>query len=319
VTSAGAVVEVGVDLGGTATRVVVRHDDVTVGHTTVTTSDLGKGSPDQRARSLWSVIKDIVSTDMDLSSIGIAASGPIDVRTGIIENADTLEWFSGFNLVGLMAALSGVPVLIENDAVAAAIGEYQHGAGRDAERLLLVTLGTGIGVALLEHGQPFRQFNGQHPDSGHIPVFGDNVICYCGLTGCWEQSASRLALERALSPLHSGEVSPTELISLISAKARGGDEMATEAFVEYGRKVGRGIALLHTVYGPSVTVIGGTVANTFDLFSSGMNQSLTRADGFYLPVDIVRAELGPEAGAIGAAALAKDRSSEKPSVLRKAT
>jgi len=145
------------------------------------------------------------------------------------------------------------------------------------------------------------------------------VICYCGLTGCWEQSASRLALERALSPLHSGEVSPTELISLISAKARGGDEMATEAFVEYGRKVGRGIALLHTVYGPSVTVIGGTVANTFDLFSSGMNQSLTRADGFYLPVDIVRAELGPEAGAIGAAALAKDRSSEKPSVLRKAT
>jgi glucokinase len=311
VISADGIVEVGVDLGATATRVVVRQADVTVGHTTVTTSDLGKGSPDERVQSLWSVIKDLVPADVEVSSIGVAASGPIDFRTGLIENADTLEWFSGFDLIAFMESLSGVPVFIENDAVAAAIGEYQHGAGRGAERLLLVTLGTGIGVAMLEKGQPFRQFNGQHPDSGHIPVFGDQVICYCGLTGCWEQSASRLALERALRPLHSGHVDPRELVKQVAAEARNGNAIAMDAFVEYGRRVGRGIALLHTVYGPSVTVIGGTVANTLDLFSSGLDQSLERADGFYLPVGIVRAELGPEAGAIGAAALAKDRSSTK--------
>jgi len=310
-----SLVEVGVDLGGTASRVVVRRADATVGEATVTTSDLGGDSPEQTVLNLWTVIERVVPTDFKVSSIGIAASGPMDLRTGVINNADTLRWFSGFDIVGLMQGLSEVPVIVENDAMAAAIGEYHHGAGRGAERLLLVTLGTGIGVALLENGQPFRQVNGQHPDSGHIPIFGDKTICYCGLTGCWEQSASRLALERALSPLHNGFLNPVELINLISTQARSGDARAKEAFVEYGRKVGRGIGLFHTVYGPSVTVIGGTVVNNFDLFTLGINQSLARADGFYLPVRIVRAELGPQAGAIGAAALAKARFGVNPAAL----
>jgi len=303
-------VEVGVDLGGTATRIVVRQADATVGEATSTTSDFGKVSPDETVRSLWAAIKDIIPAGAKVSSIGIAASGPIDLRTGVINNDDTLKWFSGFDIVGLLERSSGVPVFVENDAVAAAIGEYHFGAGRGAERLLLVTLGTGIGGALLENGQPFREVDGQHPESGHIPIFGDEITCYCGLTGCWEQSASRLALERSLAPLNVGHVSPVELITLVAAQARGGDANAKGAFVEYGRKVGRGIAALHTLYGPSVTVVGGTVAKDLDLFSSGISHSLTRADGFFRQVPIVPAELGPEAGAVGAAVLAKARVSE---------
>jgi glucokinase len=287
--------------------VVVRQADTTIGQATVTTSDLGKGSPLERVQSLWTVITRVIPPHVELASIGMAASGPVDLNTGIVNNPDTLKWFSGFDLVGHMEELSRVSVFIENDAAAAAIGEHRHGAGRGAERLLLVTLGTGVGVALLENGQPFRQVNGQHPDSGHLPVFGDQVTCYCGLTGCWEQSASRLALEHDLRPLHGGHTSPGELIDLFSNRARSGDAIAKEAFVEYGRKVGRGVAALHTVYGPSVTVIGGTIARHLDLFSEGIHQSLTRADGYFLPVQIVQAELGPDAGAIGAAALAKER------------
>jgi glucokinase len=290
----------------------VRHGDVTVATAIVTTSDLGEGSPQQRVLNLWTVIADAVPAGMHVASVGIAASGPIDLRSGVINNADTLKWFSGFDIIGLMGAISKVPVIVENDAMAAALGEYHHGAGQHAERLLLVTLGTGIGVALLQNGEPFRQVDGQHPDSGHIPLFGGLVTCYCGLTGCWEQSASRVALERALEPLHNGTASPVELINAVSARARHGDTTAKEAFVEYGRKVGRGLALLHTVYGPSVTVIGGTVATNLDLFRSGVNESLTRAEGFFLPVPIIPAELGPEAGAIGAAALAKLRFGGEP-------
>jgi glucokinase len=304
-------VEVGVDLGGTATRVVVRHGDITVGQATVTTSDLGKGSPPQRVLNLWAVITNIVPVGYRVASIGIAASGPIDLRTGVINNADTLNWFSGFDLIGPMSELSEASVVVENDAVAAALGEYYHGAGQFAERLLLVTLGTGIGVALLENGEPFRQVDGQHPDSGHIPLTGDVGVCYCGLQGCWEPSASRLALERELEPLQTDAASPVELINTASARARLGDAEAAEVFVEHGRKVGRGLALLHTVYGPSVTVIGGTVASYLDLFSSGVDESLNRAEGFFLPVPVVPAELGPEAGAIGAAALARRKFGEK--------
>lgn len=306
-TTDSRLVEVGVDLGGTATRVVVRDGDVTIGRATVTTSALGEGPPSQRVESLWTVITDVVPTGYRIASIGIAASGPIDLRSGVINNPDTLGWFSGFDLSGLMSKLSGVPVVVENDAVAAALGEYHYGAGQGDERLLLVTLGTGIGVALLEHGEPFRLGDGQHPDAGHIPVTGHSEICYCGLTGCWEQSASRLALERALEPLRKGTVSPVELLNKASTQARLGDTKTKEAFVEYGREVGRGLALLHAVFGPSITVIGGTVADYLDLFEPGVNKSLTRAEGYAFPVPIVRAELGSEAGAIGAAALARSR------------
>jgi glucokinase len=297
-------VYVGLDLGGTATRVVVRHGDLTVATATFTTSDFGTGSPTDRVQKLWAVVSNEIPTGRTVASIGIAASGPMDIRTGIIDNEDTLPWFSGFDIVTLMAQTSKVPVALENDAVAAALGEYHHGAGKDAERLLLVTLGTGVGVALLENGHPFRQADGQHPESGHIPVTGDEQICYCGLRGCWEQSASRLALERLLQPLHYEGAPSTSLVNDVAIQASRGDEKASEAFADYGRKVGRGIGLLHSVLGPSVTVIAGSVAEHFELFSQGMNDSLERSQGFRVSVPIVRAALGPEAGAIGAAALA---------------
>jgi glucokinase len=201
--------------------------------------------------------------------------------------------------------------------VAAALGEYRYGAGQGAERLLLVTLGTGIGVALLEHGEPFRLGDGQHPDAGHIPVTGYSEICYCGLTGCWEQSASRLALERALEPLLEGTASPVELLTTAATRARLGDTKAKEAFIAYGREVGRGLALFHAVFGPSITVIGGTVADYLDLFEPGVNESLTRAAGYAFPVPIVRAELGSEAGAIGAAILARSEFGRERAMNRK--
>jgi glucokinase len=304
-TNSDSLVEVGIDFGGTATRVVVRRGDSTVGEATVTTSEFGEGLPAERVRNLWAVVERVVPKDVTISSVGVAASGPIDLRSGVINNEDTLKWFSGFSIVDHLKRLVNVPVAIENDAMAAAIGEYHYGAGRGAERLLLLTLGTGIGVALLEKGFPFRQVDGQHPEAGHIPIFDNAIACYCGLTGCWEQSASRLALERELASHYVDVVTPIEVMKLALAHARSGDRTIQEIFTEYGRKLGRGIAVLHTVYGPSVTVIGGSVANNLDLFRLGIDESLAQASGFYLPVAIVRAELGAEAGAIGAAALAK--------------
>lgn len=316
-TTESSLVNVGVDLGGTATRVVVRSGINTVGRAIVATASLGEGPPARRARRLWDLIAATLLPATRIASIGIAASGPIDLRSGVINNPDTLPWFSGFDLIGLMSTLADAPVTVENDAVAAAIGEYFFGAGRAAERLLLVTLGTGIGVSLLEEGRPFRLIDGQHPDAGHIPITGDELTCYCGFTGCWEQSASRLALERALEPFRNEE-STTELVEAAAAQARKGDGKATEIFIEYGRKVGRGLALLHAVFGPSVTAIGGTVGDYLDLFGPGVNKSLVRAAGFAFPVPIVRAELGPEAGAIGASALSRSGFGDTSSAIQSA-
>ena len=110
----------------------------------------------------------------------------------------------------------------------AAIGEHAYGAGRGSTGLLVITLGTGVGVAALIHGRPVRGADGCHPEAGHITVSGPPAPCYCGLPTCWEQLASRTALHQ----LAAGEINE------LAGKARGGDPAASQVFDTYGERVG---------------------------------------------------------------------------------
>ncbi len=224
-------VSVGVDLGGTDTRVVALDLDGTVRRDTTlpTPHDL---PPSQAVAVLADVIADSLRSPpghpgLRVVGVGIGASGPIDPH-GVIRNPDTLPAFSGAPLTHLVAEQLGVPCVIDNDAVTAAIGEHRHGAGRGSAALLTVTLGTGIGVGLLLAGAPVRAADGSHPEAGHLTIGEPAPACYCGLLHCWEQAASRTALER----LTSGQTTD------IAARAQAGDTSSQDLFRRYGALVG---------------------------------------------------------------------------------
>lgn len=291
---------VGVDLGGTGTRAISVVNGAVVAAKDVSTEVLGAGTVSERVSRLAGLIRDVVPDGTQLAAVGIGASGPVDVAAGVIHNSATLPWFTGFDIVDQLRAALDVPVGIDNDAVAAAFGEFSTGAGVGVDRLLVVTLGTGVGVSMLVDGQPLRGLNAAHPEGGPIPIRSDSYRCYCGLTGCWEQHASRTALQRALSVAMDGAETSRELIPNAMRIAET-DDRVRQAFSAYGAAVGRGLASLHTVYQPRVTIIGGSAAVCFPLIEKYIVATLSRSHDFHVETELRTAQLGDTAGAIGAA------------------
>jgi len=298
----------GIDFGGTATRLVIYEADRVIASRTFSTATLGAGSMDTRVDSVVAAILGLIPADCVLTAIGIGASGPVDVAAGIIRNPHTLPSFSGIDLVVELKRRLGVPIVLENDAVAAAIAEHRLGAGMGVERLLVVTIGTGIGVAFIEAGRALRGPNGSHPEAGHIPIPHPLPSaagqCYCGANACWEQSASRQALQKMLSPLFPTASDDGDILSL--AGGAQGREDVLAALDSYGAALGQGIAILHTVFMPEATVLAGSGAKHLDLYRRGLSRVLQRSPGFAVDAKLHVAALGNSAGAIGAALLAQD-------------
>jgi glucokinase len=295
-----SICRVGVDIGGTGTRAIAVVADEIVSAKDMPTAQLGSGSIPQRLDHLAELIGDVVPEGAEMAAVGIGASGPVDIAKGVINNSATLPWFTGFPIVEGLEDRLHVPVGIDNDAVAAAFGEYSMGAGERADRLLMLTLGTGVGVSMLVAGKPFRGANGAHPESGHIPISSDPERCYCGLTGCFEQSASRTTLQKRLSEALAGRGIDRNLIAAAMQEASA-NRRVRAVFDQYAAAVGRGLASLHTVYQPTVTVIGGSAAVCFPLIEEGIHRALERSTDFMVDVSVRAATLGDNAGAIGGA------------------
>src|SRR5580704_12401973 len=285
-------VTVGVDLGGTGTRIVaLGTDGVVLRHITRPTAT---GIPAAQAIADLADALITATAGLEIRGIGIGATGPVDAQ-GVIRNPETLPAFSNVEIASILRDHLGAPCVIDNDAVTAAIGEHAYGAGRGSAGLLVITLGTGVGVAALIRGRPVRGADGCHPEAGHIAVSGPPAPCYCGLPTCWEQLASRTALEH----LAAGEIDE------LAAKARGGDTAASQVFDTYGERVGVGLATLLTIFRPDRVIIGGSAAQCADLFENGLHRSLNRAARYTCAPALATAELGNLAGAVGAAVIAR--------------
>src|SRR5580693_1599738 len=287
-----AVVTVGVDLGGTGTRIAtLGNDGVVLRHITMPTAT---GIPVAQAIADLADMIVTATAGLEIGGIGIGATGPVDAQ-GVIRNPETLPAFSNVEIASILSDRLGAPCVIDNDAVTAAIGEHAYGAGRDSTGLLVITLGTGVGVAALIRGRPVRGADGCHPEAGHIAVSGPPASCYCGLPTCWEQLASRTALHQlAVGEIHE-----------LAGKARGGDTAASQVFDTYGERVGAGLTTLLTIFRPDRVIIGGSAAQYADLFEHGLHQSLNRAAMYTRTPALVTAELGNLAGAIGAAVIGR--------------
>jgi glucokinase len=278
---------IGVDLGGTGTRVVCTDAEGTLRaeRSLPTETESNSAIP-----NLTAAISEIV--DGPLGGIGIGASGPID-GSGIIRNPATLPAYTGLNVCEPLREQFGVPVHIDNDAVTAAYAEVRIGAGRGARAVLTVTLGTGVGVAMLTDGVPHRTGAGVHPEAGHLWVPGD-AQCYCGRTSCWEQQASRAALQRATAAQGLG-------LDEAFALAQQGDGIALELFASFGQAVAHGLADLLTAFGPDRVVLGGGAARFLKAYSQALETTLYSIRGCYQQPPLVTAKLGDLAGASGAA------------------
>lgn len=310
-TSDAISLQAGIDIGGTGTRVMMLAGQREIASETVPTAWFATLPAWQRAGALADKVRQLLPAGQRLASLGIGASGPVNMRSEIIENEDTLACFSGFPLVQQLRDLLKVPVAIDNDAVAAALGEFHFGAGRGSQRMLMVTLGTGIGVALLEGGSPFRNSDGSHPEAGHIPVSDDPVVCYCGLQGCWEMLASRGWLQQTLTAAIPGLRWDGSLSDRLGALARENTRVSGILY-QYGQIVGRGLNTLLALYGPDVTVLSGSAAALLPHFQGGMDKALSRASGYAVNKHIIQSSLGDAAGALGAAILPTLRGTRQP-------
>jgi glucokinase len=213
-----------------------------------------------------------------------------------------------------------LPVIVENDANAAAWGEFRFGAGAGARDVVAVTIGTGIGGGLILDGELYRGAFGIAGEPGHMRVVPGGRLCGCGNHGCWEQYCSGTALVRAAQEIATqrpqdgqrlrqiaGDLDAIDGPAVMSA-AQEGDPAAVDCFQEVGRWLGQGLADLAAILDPSRFVVGGGVADAGDLLLGPARDtfsSVLSGRGHRPAADIVGARLGSEAGLIGAADLAR--------------
>jgi glucokinase len=245
--------------------------------------------------------------------VSVVVPGTVQVENGVVMKAPNVPCLDGFRLAAALESELEWPAVLENDANAAAVGEMWKGAGRNRKTIIMVTLGTGVGGGIILDGKLWRGIDGSAGEIGHIGVepFG-GVACMCGSRGCLEVYASATAIVRMTrearpryphSPLHTAE----ELTAAeVYKSGLEGDELALEVFRRMGISLGVGLASLINVFNPEMIVIGGGVADGWDLFIPHVNEQIAER-AFPIPArraEIVRAERGDDAGLLGAAHIA---------------
>ncbi len=256
----------------------------------------------------------------EIYAVGIGAAGFVDSARSSVLFAPHLSWRNE-PLREVMSQRLRVPVVVENDANAAAWAEWRFGAGRGEGHLVCVTLGTGIGGGVLVDGALQRGRYGVAGEFGHMQVAPGGHRCECGNRGCWEQYASGNALVRegrelalAKSPMAHGLLRRVEgdmsrlTGPLVTEVAAAGDQAAVELLADVGDWLGIGLANIAAALDPGIFVIGGGVSDAGELLLGPARESFRRkltGRGFRPEARIVRAELGNDAGLIGSADLAR--------------
>jgi glucokinase len=252
--------------------------------------------------------------------IGIGLPGIMDSETGVVFWSPNFPAWKDVAVPPVVGTPLELPTYILNDARCAALGELQFGAGRGARHMVMITLGTGIGGAFVVDGRLLLGPNGSIGEVGHMTIDPSGPRCGCGCFGCWEQWCARDAIvERALRRVQRGRATlllervaePGAITPhLIAAAAQEGDVLAREVIEETAFYVGVGVANLINMLNPEVFVIGGGIAQAGEVLFEPVRRTV-RARAVALQqrtARIVPAELGENAGVMGAVVLALQRS-----------
>ena len=242
-----------------------------------------------------------VAAGRPLSGVGVSAAGLVDRAGERVRFAAHLPWRDA-PVRDRLAERMGVPVVLDNDANCAAHAELVAGALRGVSSALLITVGTGIGGAIVLDGRVVRGANGMAGEFGHVQVVPNGLVCECGLRGCWEQYCSGRALERVMRVALGSHLDGPE----VAALARDGHPVARQAFATVGTWLGVGIAGLVSALDPETVVVGGGVSAVGDPLLEPARHALLsslQATTYREIPPLVPTRFGPEAGAVGAALL----------------
>jgi glucokinase len=306
---------IGVDVGGT--KIVGLLVDVDAGRI-LDRRLVETPADDEEAttRAIVVVARELSASREGVRALGVGSAGLVD-RDGVMRYAPNLAWRE-FPLRERVGAAVGLPTLVENDANAAAWGEYRFGAGRGSSDMLLVTVGTGIGGGIVIEGKLFRGAHGFAAEIGHIIVEPGGPRCGCGNLGCWEQVASGKAIgrlgreaaakhpESQLADLAGGDPQKVTGVEVTKAAIQG-DRIAVRILAEVGRRLGEGIAGLVNVLDPEVVVVGGGAIEAGELLLRPARDAFVasvEAPEERPEVPVVAAALANDAGAVGVADLA---------------
>jgi glucokinase len=308
---------IGVDIGGTkvAAGVVDEHGKILAR----VRRDTPSQDPEKTEEVIAACIRELTQ-DYPVEAVGLGAPGFVDEARSTVLFAPNLAWRNA-PVRAEIEQRTGLPVVLENDANAAAWGETRFGAGHGQRFTVTLTIGTGLGGGIVLGGELLRGAFGLAAEVGHLILVPDGRRCGCGLKGCWEQYASGRALVReAQERANRSPEDAAQLLKLgdgraesitgqqITHAARQGDPVAIDSFQSVGAWLGEGMADLAAIVDPRVFILGGGVSEAGELVAAPAREAfeahLTARS--HRPIAEVRvAELGPDAGLIGVADLAR--------------
>ncbi len=277
--------------------------------------------PHEIVRTIGGLV-DKLRGDVEVEAVGVSAAGFVDKARATVLFAPNLAWRDE-PLKDLLEKETGLPVVVENDANAAAWGEFVVGAGADIDDLLMLTIGTGVGGGVVLDGDLMRGGFGIAAEVGHIRLVPDGVPCGCGNRGCLESYASGRALVRRSREEATADPAAAAVVleeaggsadkitgPLVTAAAQRGDPFAVARFRELGDWLGQGIAVLAAVLDPTVVVVGGGVGEAGELLLEPARRSFeanVTGHGHRPLLQIRESQLGNAGGMVGAADLARRR------------
>jgi glucokinase len=291
---------IGVDVGGTKIRAAVASRDGSLGKPLERHTDVS--SEEALLAMLDDVVEELRAGDQKVGALGFGLPSRIDQRRGRAVASVNIP-LTDVDFRDRMRERHGLPVGIDNDANAAAIAEWRAGAAQGARHVVMLTIGTGVGGGLILDGRPYRGATGSGAELGHIVLELDGPPCRCGGRGHLESFAAGPAADNAAVELYGPGFGARELVR----RAKAADEKAIAALARIGRYLGAGLATFVNVFEPELIVIGGGFGEAVGDLVLGPAREVLARDGL-LParesVRIVRAQLGNDAGVIGAAMLA---------------
>ncbi|RAG85397.1 ROK family protein [Streptacidiphilus pinicola] len=307
---------IGVDVGGTKIAAgVVDENGAILARTRVPTP----ADPQWAVGAIADAIKQL-REEHEVVAVGVGAPGYIDRDRSTVLMAPNIAW-ENEPLKARIEDLVHLPTVVENDANAAAWGEFRFGAAASHQDMIMVTVGTGIGGGIVIEGRMHRGSFGVAGEIGHLNMVPDGLPCGCGSKGCWEQYGSGRALRRygreaaatdpvrgkRLLELNEG-VAETITGSQITQAAQEGDPMALDVYDELADWLGRGLADLASLFDPAVFVLGGGVSDSGRLLLDPVAKAFEKyvIGGVHRPrAEVVLATIGSAAGIIGAGDLAR--------------
>ena len=316
---------IGVDMGGTKILSAVIDAEGNILGTAKVPTKADKGASEVIDRIADCVQKAIdksgVASD-SIQAIGIGAPGPLDPETGIVIFAPNLGW-RDVQLKTELETRTGFPTFVDNDVNVGTLGEHVYGAGQGIQNVVGIFVGTGIGGGIILQGELFHGASKTAGEIGHIIVKAGGPRCGCGTRGCLEAIASRTAMTKqfqkailkkgkksVISELTGGDLGAIR--SGVLAKAiRLNDKLTLKVFKKVTKYLGIGIGSIVNFLNPEMIILGGGVVEALD--DTFLDDIRAAAEKYALPntlsgVQIVPAKLGDNAGILGAAALARQRS-----------